>query len=103
MVGVCMKVENFINRCVDEGYSWKKGLHKGIDGYFVGSKKFDTVAHFPPEAIEKNSWGKLVKEIIQGKDVYHVTRIVGYFSRVHNWNSSKIGELKDRQKGRYRI
>jgi hypothetical protein len=30
-----------------------------------------------------------------------VTRIVGYYSRVDNWNKSKIGELRDRQSGRY--
>lgn len=30
-----------------------------------------------------------------------VTRIVGYYSKVHNWNSSKISELADRRKGNY--
>jgi hypothetical protein len=30
-----------------------------------------------------------------------VTRIVGYYSRVTNWNKSKIGELRDRQNGFY--
>ena len=35
--------------------------------------------------------------------VYGMTRVVGYFSRVHNWNSSKIGELKDRHKGNYSV
>jgi hypothetical protein len=30
-----------------------------------------------------------------------VTRIVGYYSRVSNWNASKIGELRDRQNGNY--
>jgi hypothetical protein len=30
-----------------------------------------------------------------------ITRIVGYYSRVHNWNSSKIAELKDRRQGNY--
>jgi DNA-binding cell septation regulator SpoVG len=29
------------------------------------------------------------------------TRIVGYYSGVQNWNSSKIGELRDRAKGTY--
>ena len=29
-------------------------------------------------------------------DVYGVTRIVGYFSKVQTWNHSKIGELYDR-------
>lgn len=37
------------------------------------------------------------------EDVYGITRIVGYYSRVNNWNKSKIGELKDRQKGDYRV
>jgi hypothetical protein len=32
---------------------------------------------------------------------FGVTRIVGYYSRVQNWNKSKIGELRDRQEGRY--
>ncbi|WKZ15423.1 MAG: hypothetical protein QY317_16125 [Candidatus Jettenia caeni] len=33
--------------------------------------------------------------------VYGVTRIVGYYSRVQNWNKSKVGELNDRHKGNY--
>ncbi len=36
-------------------------------------------------------------------DTYGITRIVGYFSRVNNWNKSKIGELKDRHKGNYAV
>jgi len=35
------------------------------------------------------------------KIVLHgVTRIVGYYSRTHNWNKSKVGELHDRIKSR---
>lgn len=30
-----------------------------------------------------------------------ITRIVGYYSRVTNWNKSKVGELRDRAKGQY--
>jgi hypothetical protein len=33
----------------------------------------------------------------------HVTRIVGYFSKVKNWNKSKLGELRDRRAGNYRL
>ncbi len=36
-------------------------------------------------------------------DVYAMTRVVGYFSRIHNWNKSKIGELKDRHRGNYSV
>lgn len=31
------------------------------------------------------------------------TRIVGYYSATHNWNKSKIGELRDRANGRYGV
>jgi ribonucleoside-triphosphate reductase len=37
------------------------------------------------------------------KNVYGVSRIVGYFSRINNWNKSKIGELADRHKGNYSV
>ena len=98
-----MKVENFINTCVNQGYAWSKGEHEGRDGYFIGSERLDTVAHFTVMAIENNNWPTLEKQIIQGKDVYHVSRIVGYFSRIENWNKSKHGELKDRQAGDYKV
>ncbi len=35
--------------------------------------------------------------------LYGVTRIVGYYSRVSNWNKSKIGELYDRHMGKYSV
>lgn len=35
--------------------------------------------------------------------LYGVTRIVGYYSRVSNWNKSKIGELHDRHMGKYSV
>jgi ribonucleoside-triphosphate reductase len=38
------------------------------------------------------------------KNVIGETRVVGYFSKVANWNKSKrLGELKDRQKGNYSV
>jgi len=39
----------------------------------------------------------------QSTDVYGITRIVGYFSRITNWNKSKLGELKDRKRGNYGV
>lgn len=37
------------------------------------------------------------------QDVYGVTRIVGYYSKITNWNKNKIGELKDRHFGNYKV
>lgn len=98
-----MKAENFINTCVGQGYAWYQGEHYGKNGYFIGCEHLDTVAHFSFEAIEKNGWPTLEKQIIQGKNVHHLSRVVGYFSRIENWNKSKRGELKDRQRGDYQV
>ncbi|MEA1928707.1 MAG: anaerobic ribonucleoside-triphosphate reductase [Candidatus Auribacterota bacterium] len=35
------------------------------------------------------------------ENVYGLSRVVGYFSRIDNWNLSKHGELADRQAGKY--
>ena len=45
-------------------------------------------------------WAKL-RGIIMGEvrldPLYHISRIVGYLSRVENWNQSAIGQLADRR------
>jgi ribonucleoside-triphosphate reductase len=37
------------------------------------------------------------------KNVYGVSRVVGYYSKIENWNAGKKSEFKDRQKGDYTI
>lgn len=37
------------------------------------------------------------------KNVYGMSRVVGYFSRIDNWNPSKSAEFKDRQNGIYDV
>ena len=53
----------------------------------------------------KKMVGKLVETCpsCESTDVYGVTRIVGYFSRVSNWNKSKLAELRDRHRGNYSL
>ena len=98
-----MKVDVFINACLDRGYAWSRGVHEGEDGYFIGCERLDTAAHFTARAIEENEWPILERQITQGKDVYHVARVVGYYSRIENWNKSKLGELEGRHKGEYKV
>ncbi len=98
-----MEIKDFLDRCVKEGYEWMEEEYDGKAGFLVGSKKFDTAAHFTPEAIKNNDWPILNRQIVQGRNVSQVTRVVGYFSKVNNWNQSKIGELKDRHEGKYGI
>jgi len=37
------------------------------------------------------------------ENVYGISRVVGYFSRIDNWNKSKTAELRDRQRGNYAV
>lgn len=37
------------------------------------------------------------------KNVYGISRVVGFFSKIEDWNKSKKAEFKDRQKGNYKI
>jgi len=57
-------------------------------------------------AIKENEW-KVLKDILtevrEAIVLDHFARIVGYFSKVSNWNKSKLGELKDRHEGDYSI
>ncbi|MEM0475385.1 MAG: anaerobic ribonucleoside-triphosphate reductase [Candidatus Norongarragalinales archaeon] len=36
-------------------------------------------------------------------NVYGISRVVGYFSRINNWNKSKLAEFRDRQRGNYAV
>ena len=42
-------------------------------------------------------------EYCDSPDVSIITRIVGYYSRVDNWNKSKLAELKGRHRGNYSV
>ncbi len=36
-------------------------------------------------------------------NVYGMSRVVGYYSIIENWNDSKKAELRDRQNGSYKL
>ena len=60
----------------------------------------------PFSEVEKLDWMTLEDVLMMrqsAQPLYHMTRVVGYFSRTENFNISKLGELKDRQKGNYKI
>jgi ribonucleoside-triphosphate reductase len=44
-----------------------------------------------------------VCRLCDSSNVYQITRIVGYYSRINNWNKSKLGELKARRRGDYHL
>lgn len=57
------------------------------------------------EFLDENDFENVVA-VLNGRETQvldGITRIVGYFSKTSNWNKSKIGELKDRRAGNYKI
>jgi hypothetical protein len=51
-----------------------------------------------PGALAKLTPEKLEQVLIGGRNVEHITRVTGYFSRVSGWNKGKRGELVDRHR-----
>lgn len=80
----------------------------GVDGEcaFVEELHTGNVFRISAQAIQDNTWediADVIRGIKEANTLYHFSRVVGYFSRLDNWNKSKIGELKDRHRGDYEI
>ena len=58
------------------------------------------------DVVEEVEW-KVLEPILCGRkepdQLYHMTRVCGYYARVSNFNKGKVGELRDRQKGEYSV
>jgi hypothetical protein len=57
------------------------------------------------DAVIRQDLGYVISALETGitTRLHGVTRIVGYYSRISNWNKSKIGELNDRHIGKYSV
>jgi hypothetical protein len=51
-----------------------------------------------PKALAELTPAKLDAILTAGRNVEHITRVTGYFSRVSGWNKGKKGELVERQR-----
>jgi hypothetical protein len=51
-----------------------------------------------PSALAKLTPAELDRALVNGRNVDHITRITGYFSKVSGWNKGKKGELTDRHR-----
>ena len=53
--------------------------------------------------VKKDEMTALLKGQREALELVTITRIVGYYSHVENWNRSKLGELEDRRRGNYAL
>ena len=70
------------------------------DGVYVKNNIFNTETHFTYSVIERMELKDLIIATHHGKNVEHMTRVTGYFSKVEGWNKGKKGELKDRSRSK---
>lgn len=91
-----------------EKHGWLEGL--GILDTDLGPMLFirhmptALITQIPANALGKLDWPTLEAVLIGRREprvLEHMTRIVGYYSRLFQWNTSKIGELRDRIRGTY--
>ena len=93
---------------MDGEFDYAEGEHKGVDGVFMHYSRKDVpdpgqVTHISLAKLADMDWLSVRRAVVNGRDVVQMTRIIGYYSRLSNWNPSKIGELKDRHKGDYGV
>lgn len=55
----------------------------------------------PKKSAKKNNTVRC--PVCNSENVYGMSRVVGYYSIIENWNESKQAEIKDRQKGNYKL
>ena len=95
--------------CYHNSIDVADGENEGKTGWFLrwrgrdGSRDDDEMCFVDESMLIGIQFGALRKFVVNGRDVSHITRVVGYFSHVENWNKSKIGELRDRQAGNYKV
>ena len=77
-------------------YDFEVCADNGKSGVLVRNKTYQTLTFFSDLAISRHELSALVKQTHQGRNVDHITRVTGYFSKVAGWNKGKIAELADR-------
>lgn len=95
-----MDIDSFIEYLAENPatFEWQEGEHDNRPGIFVKNTEFETKTHFTFDVINKHDLDFLVIQTHHGKNVEHITRVTGFFSKVQSWNKGKRGELKDRHR-----
>ena len=90
-----MKLEG-LKRWLDERDGWDYQMVD--DGIVIRNDTFQTMTKCTFDAVESNALEAITASCSHGRNVDHVTRVTGYFSKVSGWNRGKTGELKDRHR-----
>jgi len=81
-----------------EQFDFQEQEQDGAPGVLVENKSFQTKTFFPEETISAKDLAPLLVATHQGRNIEHITRVTGYFSKVSGWNKGKVAELVDRHR-----
>jgi hypothetical protein len=84
----------------------KAGATPDDDKVFICHLKTDHKFAITIPTILQHEWDELEAVLLERRParvLAYLSRIVGYFSQVHNWNRSKHAELHDRRAGSYAL
>lgn len=103
-----MKLEDFFNAVEKHEELEGVGIDQETGILTVKYLPSSVCTNLPADAIADDtvSWDTLEDILTLKREphiLYHMTRVVGYYSRTENWNPSKLGELKDRHSGDYAL
>lgn len=93
----------------DERFEWlgsKEGATPAEDEALVAVRGGMVKFAISISAIGDHSWEEFESILTEQRGprvMTHVTRIVGYYSQLQNWNRSKLAELRDRHRGNYAV
>jgi len=73
-------------------------VHVGGDAIVVLNEGLQTAHVVEAEKIANMSLAQILATCSAGRDVNHITRVTGYFSKTSGWNKGKLAELKDRHR-----
>ena len=73
---------------------------EGVEGAYV-EVSIDEIVRKVTDTDKAQEFIKVIQNDRKPIVLNGITRIVGYYSRVNNWNKSKVGELRDRANGSY--
>lgn len=77
-----------------------------LKSLIIKHKSSGLEVNLPIDTIKDSDWESLSSVMAGEREpavLQHMSRVVGYNSKINNWIPSKISELKDRQKGDYEI
>lgn len=82
-------------RVVDETTVEMDG-RRAAPGYLIANDQWDTLTAVSHDTLAGMTVSMLEDATAQGKNIDHISRVTGYFSKISGWNKGKAAELKDR-------